>query len=113
MSTAMRLKQARQKDARDYDRHQPLPAVGDAVLFKNHAKSGFAATFLPGYRVVKKIDDSNYVIKHAVTGRTSQVHLKDLVLSPMLRQALSFLPPEDTFGRFGKYANCPEMVIKD
>ena len=66
-----------------------LPKVGDAILFHNHQKTGFAPTFLPGYRVVKKIDDSNYLIKHVITGQTSQVHLKDLIVSPMIRQVFT------------------------
>ena len=76
----------------------------------NHQKTGFAPTFLPGYRVIKKIDDSNYLIKHVGTGQTSQVYLKDLIVSPMIRQVLDNLPSMETFGRYGKYANCPQMV---
>ena len=70
-------------------------------------------TFLPGYRVVKKIDDSNYLVKHAITGQTSQVHLKDLIISLMIRQVLHNFPLVQTFGRYGKYANCPQMALKD
>ena len=73
----------------------------------------FVPTFLPGYRVVKKINDSNYLIKHAITGQTSQVHLKDLIISQMIRQVLHNLPPVEALGRYGKYANCPQMALKD
>ena len=90
-----------------------LPKVGDAVLFHNHQKTRFAPTFLPGYRVIKKIDDRNYLIKHAVTCQTSQVHLKDLIVSPMIKQVLDNLPPMETFGRYGKYTNCPQIALKD
>ena len=108
MMTAMQLREHRNKEARDYSTHT-LPKVGDAVLFKNHAKTGLDPKFLPGYRVVKAIDDSNYIIKHTVTGHTSQVHVRDIVVSPMIRQVLSKMPPVETFGRKGKYANCPQV----
>ena len=113
MEIEARLKQARLKEARNYPTNTILPKVGDAVLFCNHQKTGFAPTFLPGYRVVKKIDDSNYLIKHAISGQTSQVHLKDLIVSPMIRHVLHNLPPVETFSRYGKYANCPQMALKD
>ena len=113
MEIAARLKQARQKEEHKYPTSTVLPKVGDAVLFRNHQKTGFSPTFLPGYRVVKKINDSNYVIKHTITGRSSQVHLKDLIVSPMIRQVLDNIPPVETFGWFGKYANCPQMALKD
>ena len=104
---AARLKQARLKEKWNYPMKTILPKVGDAILFHNQQKTGFAPTFLPGYRVIKKIDDSNYLIKHAVTGQMSHVHLKDLIASPMIRQVLDNLPPMETFSRYGKYANCP------
>ena len=113
MEIAVRLKQARQKEECKYPTSTVLPKVGDAVLFRNHQKTGFSPTFLPGYRVVKKINDNNYVIKHTITGRSSQVHLKDLIVSPMIRQVLDNIPPVETFGWFGKYANCPQMALKD
>ena len=113
MEIAARLKQARLKEEWNYPTKTVLPKVGDGVLFCNHQKTGFAPTFLPGYRVIKKIDDSNYLIKHAVTGQTSQVHLKDLIVSPKIRQVLNKLPPMETFGRYGKYANCPQMALND
>ena len=68
MEIVARLKQARLKEEWNYPMKTILPKVGDAVLSCNHQKTGFAPTFLPGYRVIKKIDDSNYLIKHAVTG---------------------------------------------
>ena len=68
MEIAARLKQARQKEECKYLTSTVLPKVGDAVLFQNHQKRRFSHTFLPGYRVVKKINDSNYVIKHTITG---------------------------------------------
>ena len=113
MEIAARLKQARLKEEWNYPMKTILPKVGDAILFHNHQKTGFAPSFLPGYRVIKKIDDSNYLIKHAVTGLTSQVHLKDLIVSPMIRQVLDNLPCMETFGRYVKYANCPQMALKD
>ena len=113
MQIAARLKQARQKEERNHPTKTVVPKVGDAVLFHNHQKTGFASSFLPGYRVVKKIDDSNYLIKHAITGRMSQVHIKYLIVSPMNRQVLHNLSPAETFGRYGKYANCPQMALKD
>ena len=113
MEIAARLKQARQKEECKYPTSTALPKVGDAVLFQNHQKTGFSPTFLPGYRVVKKINESNYVIKHTITGQSSQVHLKDLIVSPMIRQVLDNIPPVETFGQFGKYANCPQMALKD
>ena len=113
MEIAARLKQARQKEECKNPTSTVLPKVGDAVLFWNHQKTGFSPTFLPGYRVVKKINDSNYVIKHTITGWSSQVPLKDLIVSPMIRQVLDNIPPVETFGRFGKYANCPQMALKD
>ena len=113
MEIAARLKQARLKEEWKYPMKTILPKVGDADLFCNHQKTGFEPTFLHGYSVVKNIDDSNYLIKHAVTGQTSQVHLKDLIVSPMIRQVLNNLPPMETFGRYGKYANCPQMALKD
>jgi len=113
MQVAARLQQARQKEARDYASKTTLPKVGDAVLFKNHHKVGFGSNFLPGYRVVQKIDDCTYVIKHTVSGKTSQVHIKDLIVSPMIRQVLNNFPPAESFGRAGKYANCPQTALKD
>ena len=68
MEIAARLKQARLKEEQKYPTNTILPKVGDAVLFCNHQKMGCVPTFLPGYRVVKKIDDSNYLIKHVITG---------------------------------------------
>ena len=113
MEITARLKQDRLKEKWNYPKKTFLPKVAGAVLFHNHPKTGFAPTFLPGYRVIKKIDDSNYLIKHAVTGQTSQVHLKVLIVSPMIRQVLNNQPPMETFGRYGKYANCPQMALKD
>ena len=113
MEIAARLKQARIKEEQNYPMKTIFPKVGDVVLFCNQQKTVFAPTFLPGYRVIKKIDDSNYLIKHAVTGQTSQVHLKDLIVSPMIRQVLNNLPPMETFGRYGKYVNCPQIALKD
>ena len=98
---------------RTYTGKSPLPKVGDAILFRNHNKTGFASNFLPGYHVVQKIDDSNYVIKHTIFGQTSQVHIKDLIVSPMIWQVLENMPPAETFGCYGKYANCPQMAQKD
>ena len=43
----------------------------------------------------------------------SQVHIKDLIVSPMVRQGLHNLPPGKTFGRYGKYINCPQMTLTD
>ena len=113
MQVAARLEKARQKEKKDFASNTVLPKVGDAVLFKNHNKTGFAANFLSGYRVVKKINDSNYVIKNSVTGKTSQVHVRDLIVSPMIRQVLNTFPPEATFGRTGKFANCPQVALRD
>ena len=90
-----------------------LPKIGDAVLFRNHSKTGFSPNFLPGYRVVKIINDANYVIKHMTTGQSSQVHIRDLIVSPMIRQVLDHLPPAESFGRYGKFANCPKMALRD
>ena len=112
MEIVARLKQVRLKEEQNYPMKTILPKVGDAVLFCNHHKTGFAPTFLHGYRVVKKTDASNYLIKHAVTGQSSQVHLKDLIVSPMIRQVLNNLPPMETFCRYGKYTNCPQMALK-
>ena len=47
------------------------------------------------------------------TGRSSQVHIKDLIVSPMIRQVLDHLPPAESFGRYGKFANCPKMALRD
>ena len=113
MEIGARLKQARLKKARNYPTNTISPKVGDAVLFCNHQKTGFAPTFIPRFRVVKKIDDSNYFIKHVITSQTSQVPLKDQIVSPMIRQVLYNLPPVETFGRYGKYANCPKIALKD
>ena len=110
MQRAARLKQTMQKEEKNYPTKTVLPKVRDTVLFHNHQKTGFASSFLPGCRVVKKIDYSNYLIKHAITGRTSQVHIKDLNVSPMIRQVLHNLQPLETFGR---YANCPQMTLRD
>ena len=112
MEVAMRLHAARKKAAQTYSGKSTLPKVGDAVLFRNHAKTGFVSNFLQGYRVVKKINDNNYVIKHTITGRTSQVHIKDLIVSPMICQVLDHVPPAEAFGCYGKYANCPQMALK-
>ena len=68
MQMATRLLNACKKVERTYTGKSPLPKVGDAVLFGNHNKTGFASNFLPGYCVVQKIDDSNYVIKHTISG---------------------------------------------
>ena len=89
-----------------------LPKVGDAVLFRNHNKTDFTSNFLPGYWVVKKTDDSNFVNKNTVNGQTSQVHLKDLIVSAMIPQVLDNMPSTETFGRYSKYANCPHMALK-
>ena len=113
MDIAVRLSHARRKDVDDQAKPQKLPAVGDAVLLRNHSKTGWAANFLPGYRVVKVIDKNNYVVKHSITGRTSQVHLKHLIVQPMVRQVLNNLPPVETFGRMGKYPNCPQLAAKN
>ena len=67
MQIAVRLKQARQKEERNYPAEIVLPKEGDVVLFHNHHKTGFVSSFQPGYRVVKKIDDSNYFIKHTIS----------------------------------------------
>lgn len=111
METVMSLKAARQKPDRVYA-DKVLPKVGDAVLFKNHSKSSFDSNFVPGYRVIQKIDDNTYVIKHSISGKQSQVHLRDLVISPIAHQVLDTLPPIETFGRVGKFANCPQLALK-
>ena len=36
-------------------------------------------------------------------------HIKDLIVSPMIHQVLQNIPPIETFGHYGKYANCPKM----
>ena len=84
-----------------------------AVLFRNHNKTGFAFNFLPGYHVVKKIDNSHYVIKHTISCQTRQVHIKDLIVSPMIRQVLDNMPHAEIFGCYGKYSNCSQMAQKD
>ena len=84
MQIATQLLNACKKVEKNYSGKNPLPKVGDAVLFRNHNKTGFSSNFLPGYRVVKKINDNNYIIKHTITGQTSQVHIKDLIVSPMI-----------------------------
>ena len=108
----MHLHAAHKKAAQAYSGKSTLPKVGDAGFFCNNAKTGFTSNFLQGYRVVKKINDNNYVIKHTITGRTSQVHIKDLIVSPMICQVLDHVPPTETFGPYGKYANCPQMASK-
>ena len=101
------------KTDKQYSGKNTLPKIGDAVLFRNHSKTDFSPNFLPGYHVVKIINDANYVIKHMTTGRSSQVHIKDLIVSPMIRQVLDHLPPVESFGRYGKFANCPKMALRD
>ena len=113
MQITSRLKQARQKETTKTTDKSALPKVGDAVLFRNHNKTSFTPRFLPGYRIVRKIDDKNYVIQHSINGHHSQVHIKDLIVSPMIRQVLDTFPPEETFGRVGKYANCPKVALRD
>ena len=49
---------------------------------------------------------------NTVSGRSSQVHVKDLIVSPMICQVLQNIPPIETFGHYGKYANCPKMAQK-
>ena len=68
MRVAVRLHEARKKSDKQYSGKNTLPKIGDAVLFRNHSKTGFSPNFLPGYRVVKIINDANYVIKHMTTG---------------------------------------------
>ena len=101
------------KVERTYTGKSPLPQVEYAVLFRNHNKTGLASNFLPGYCVVQNIYDSNYVIKHTISGQTSHVHLKDLIVSSIILQVLENMPPAETFGHYGKYANCPQMAQKD
>ena len=113
MQIAARLKQARKKEEKNCPTKTILPKVRDAILFHNHQKTSFASSFLPGYRVVKKIDDTNYLIKHAITGKTSQVHIKDLIVSSTIRQVLHNLPSAGKFGRYCKYADCHQMALKD
>ena len=62
MQIALRLHKAREKAKHDYSEKGTLPKVDDAVLFRNHNKTGFSSNFLPGYHLVQKINDSNYVI---------------------------------------------------
>ena len=112
MQIATRLQNAHEKVKHNCSKKGTLPKVGDAVLFRNHNKTGFSSNFLPGYHVVQKINDSNYVIKHTVSGRSSQVHIKDLIVSPMICQVLQNIPPIETFGHYGKYANCSKMAQK-
>ena len=107
MRVAVRLHEARKKSDKQYSGKTTLPKIGDAVLFRNHSKTGFSPNFLPGYRVVKIINAANYVIKHMTTGRSSQVHIRDLIVSPMIRQVLDHLPPAESFGRYGKFAKLP------
>ena len=56
---------------------------------------------------------TNYIIKNTVNGLTSQAHLKDLIVSPMIYQVLDNMPPTETFGRNGKYTNFPQMALKN
>ena len=113
MRVAVGLHEARKKSDKQYSGKNTLPKIGDAVLFRNHSKTGFSPNFLPGYCVVKIINDANYVIKHMTTGRSSQVHIRDLIVSPMIRQVLDHLPPAESFGHYGKFANCPKMALRD
>ena len=113
MRVATQLHEARKKIDKWYSGKDTLPKVGDAVLFHNHSKTGFSPNFLPGYQIVKILNDSNYVIKHMTTGCTSQVHIKDLIVSPMIRQGLNHIPLAESFGRYGKFANCPQMALKE
>ena len=92
MQIALRLQKACEKAKHDYSEKGILPKVGDAVLFRNHNKTGFSSNFLSGYHVVQKINDSTYIIKHTVSSRTSQVHIKDLIVSPMICQVLQNIP---------------------
>ena len=110
MQIAVRLQKARQKAQIDDQKVACMPQVGDAVLIRNHHKTGLYSNFLPGYRVVEVVGKNNFVVKHTVSGKTSQLHLRDIIVSPMIRQVLQNLPPEDTFGRRGKFANCPQMA---
>ena len=112
MQIALRLQKACEKAKHDYSEKGILSKVGDAVLFRNHNKTGFSSNFLSGYHVVQKINDNNYIIKHTISGRTSQVHIKDLILSPRICQVLQNIPPVETVGHYGKYANCPQMTQK-
>ena len=112
MRVAVQLHEARKRKNREFSGKDTLPKVVDAVLFHNHNKTGFSSNFLPGYRVVKVINDSNYVIKHMTSGRTSQVHIKDLILSPMIHQVLDHMLPAECFGHYGKFANCPQLALK-
>ena len=52
---------ARKQNRTFQERRALFQKVGDAVLFRNHNKTGFSPNF-PGCQVVQKIDDSNYVI---------------------------------------------------
>ena len=112
MQIALRLQKAHEKAKHDYSEKGILPKVADAVLFRNHNKTVFSSNFLSGYHVVKKINNSTYIIKHTVSGRTSQVHINYLIVSPMIRHVLQNIPPVETFSHYGKYANCPQMTQK-
>ena len=59
----MQLYQTHQKEDRKYSSKTLLPKAAHAVQFRNHNKTGFYSNFLPGYHIVKNIDDSNYVNK--------------------------------------------------
>ena len=63
MRVATRLHEVRKKNDKQYSGKTTLPKIGDAVLFRNHNKTGFSPNFLPGYHVVQIINDANYVIK--------------------------------------------------
>ena len=57
--------------------------LNDPVYLYNHARNNkMEEPWLPNYRVIKKIGDHTFIIKHQLTGATKRAHQRDLRVAP-------------------------------